>query len=190
MWDKCCSERGDLIAACGKKRLLDRCWIDTFPRDLQCLNDQPLIDCVPPATTAYEMPTRRNERIKQPAAHVTCKQADLLTRLTYGLHDTDQHPRWKMQAPSGSGKTLLCVSMALFHFSKRVNVHRNLRGTSNTDERAVRDRFLLIAHSTALVEQCVDDLLGGTRNLVTERVANCSEETDWIELQARVGFQR
>ena len=182
-WVKCCTEYGGLIAACVQSGLLHQHWNDKFARDMQCLNDQAPSNYVPPATTAYTMITRRGERIKQ----LTGKQAELFKNLTDGMYDRDQHPRWKIQAPSGSGKTLLCVTMALSHVAKRVRVHRNLADDSDAKATEVRDRFLLITHSVTLVGQCVNELVGENHgDLRIERVVGPAPpgEADWVELKS------
>ena len=93
------------------------------------------------------------------AGRLTAQQAKLFGKLSDVLGRTGYHPRWKIQAPSGSGKTVLCIKLALWHIRSRLAFHQDEmaeRQVGGVD--AAGDRFLLLTHSDTLVAECADEL--------------------------------
>ena len=125
----------------------------TYAAHLDSLNKAEFFTTLdlPAKTTAGQL-VKRGRRIKR----LTLAQAELymkLVRVLGARTSGPSKPRFTIQAPSGSGKTLLCIKTALWHVENQLQLHKMGASPDHSS-----DRFLLLTHSTTLVTLCVAEL--------------------------------
>ena len=190
---KLCSKYRGMIQTMVDEGLLAPGWVDGFAAHLASLDSQQLlVELDLPAKSTIDELRKRDKRVKR----LTLAQAKLFKKLTGMLGQTGYPPRWAVQAPSGSGKTILCIKMALWHVERRANP--DLASVVG-DGPNPADRYLLLTHSKTLVTECVRELVDSSmreieielcqqvRDDLPKSLRKSAEAGVWVELKARKG---
>jgi len=142
-----------LTACVDKYQVFDDSWKQNVLEELTALQSGRYMVC-------QDLPCRGVQgflrRSAQGAKTLRSRQAELFDHIIARLNRSTHGERLLIEAPSGSGKTVLCVKIAANFLLESINATSNKYFPAIAPR--VPDALLLLSHSAALVQHTVEEL--------------------------------